>query len=202
MREDASAGWDAIADRFAALRSDVGIGMVGRWSELLPPGGAVLDIGCGTGVPIARHLAERGFAVSGIDPSPRLIAAFRRNLPGAPSACEPAETSGFFGRRFDGAVAIGLLFLLSESAQAAVIARVGAALVPGGGFLFTAPRAACAWTDSLTGRESRSLGEARYRVLLADAGMRLVGGDVDEGGNHYFDAVAVDRASPDDLSVR
>jgi len=45
-----------------------------RFAAQLPAGGSVLDIGCGTGQPIARHLLERGFAVTGIDASPTLIA--------------------------------------------------------------------------------------------------------------------------------
>lgn len=101
-------------------------------------------------------LARAGLAVSGIDPSPTLLAAFRHALPDAPAACEAAEDSGYFGRHFDGAVAVGLLFLLPPVTQAAVIDRVAAALRPGGRFLFSAPRIACRWSDTLTGgRHSR-----------------------------------------------
>jgi SAM-dependent methyltransferase len=193
---DPSNGWEAIAGRFAAIRSDVGADVVRRWAAELPAGGSVVDIGCGTGRPIAVTLAGAGLAVSGIDPSPTLLAAFRHTLPGAPAACETAEDSGYFGRRFDGAVAIGLLFLLPPDTQAAVIARVAGALRPGGRFLFSAPRIACRWSDTLTGRESQSLGEAEYRVLLAKAGLRLTGGCEDGGGNHYFAAVAGKKRDP------
>ncbi|MET3725480.1 class I SAM-dependent methyltransferase [Sphingomonas trueperi] len=191
--DDASAGWDAVADRFAALRSDVGTDIVLRWSRQLPRGDAVLDIGCGTGVPIGTCLAAQGFALFGIDPAPRMIAAFRANLPEATAACEPAETSRFFDRRFDGVVAIGMLFLLPEAAQAAVIGRVARVLHPGGRFLFSAPRERCDWEDSLTGRRSRSLGEEAYGALLDAAGLKMVGCHRDEGYNDYFDA-AVDKA--------
>jgi SAM-dependent methyltransferase len=190
MSEDASAGWDAVADRFAALRSDIGTEVVRLWSRSLPAGGSVLDVGCGTGLPIAKWLAQQGLALSGIDPSPKLIAAFRQNLPDAAAACEPAERSNFFDRRFDGVLAIGVLFLLPEEAQAAVIRRARHALVPGGRFLFSAPREPCAWNDSLTGRPSRSLGEARYQALLAEAGFQFLESHVDSGANHYFDAAA------------
>ncbi len=189
--DDASAGWDAVADRFAALRSDVGTDIVLHWSRHLPRGGAVLDIGCGTGVPIGACLAAEGFTLFGIDPAPRMIAAFRDNVPEATAACEPAETSRFFDRRFDGVVAVGILFLLPEAAQAAVIARVARALCPAGRFLFSAPRERCSWQDSLTGRRSQSLGEAAYGKLLRAAGCEIVGCHRDGGGNDYFDAVAL-----------
>lgn len=186
---DPAHGWEAVADRFAAIRSDAGSDVARRWAMDLPPGGSVIDIGCGTGRPIALALAEAGLAVSGIDPSPTLLAAFRHALPEAPAACETAEASGYFGRRFDGAVAIGLIFLLPPATQAVVIGRVAQVLKPGGRFLFSAPSVACRWTDTLTGRESRSLGEAGYRDLLDAAGLRLIDGYVDSGGNHYFAAV-------------
>lgn len=188
MTPDPSRGWDAIAHRFIAARSDLGADIVRQWAGRLPPGAAVLDIGCGSGAPIADALVAAGFRVFGVDASPTLVAEFRRRLPSAEVVCEPAETGRLFDRRFDGAVAIGLLFLLPAEAQRAVIARVAGALQPGGRFLFTAPRQACDWTDSLTGQPSRSLGEDEYRRVLDQAGLRLTGSQTDAGGNHYFDA--------------
>lgn len=188
MTPDPSRGWDAIAHRFIAARSDIGADIVRQWAGQLPPRGAVLDIGCGSGAPVADALVAAGFRVFGIDASPTLVAEFRRRLPSAEVVCEPAETSRLFDRPFDGAVAIGLLFLLPAGDQRAVIARVAGALQPGGRFLFTAPRQACDWTDSLTRQPSLSLGEDEYRRTLEQAGLRLSGSRTDAGGNHYFDA--------------
>ena len=153
-----------------------------------PPGAAVLDIGCGTGVPIAAGLAEDGFAVFGVDASPILLAEFRRNVPSAESACETAQDGAYFQRSFDGAVAIGLIFLLAEEDQKRVIARAAGALKAGGRFLFSAPREVFEWKDVLTGRQSRSLGAGVYERLLSSAGMRLADCGVDEGGSNYYDA--------------
>ena len=36
-----------------------------RFLTLLPPGGTILDIGCGMGEPIARYLIEQGYAATG-----------------------------------------------------------------------------------------------------------------------------------------
>jgi SAM-dependent methyltransferase len=189
MAIDPSHGWNAIADEFVAARSDIGAEVVRRWARRLPSGGAVVDVGCGLGAPVSAVLVEEGFRVFGIDASAALVAAFRRRFPSAEVAREAAETSGFFGRRFDGAVAIGLLFLLPADDQREVIDRVARALEPGGRFLFSAPRQPCEWNDSLTGRPSVSLGEEEYRRALERAGLRLAGHHVDEGQNDYFDAV-------------
>lgn len=193
---DPSNGYEAIANRFLAARSDIGAEIVRDWASTLPAGASILDIGCGSGWPIATTLAAAGHRVAGIDPSPTLLAAFRRALPDADTACEAVEDSHIFGRRFHGAVAIGLLFLLPEAAQATLIARIGQVLHSGGRFLFTAPRAAARWRDVLTERVSQSLGEGAYRALLADAGFHPPVIITDNGGNDCFTAVAgsTDRA--------
>jgi SAM-dependent methyltransferase len=188
MAIDPSRGWNAIAREFIQARSDIGAATVRRWAARLPSAGTVVDIGCGSGAPISAALIEEGLQVFGLDASPILLSAFRRRFPFAEAVCEPAETSSLFDRQFDGAVAIGLLFLLPADDQRQVIDRVARALKPGGSFLFSAPRRPCEWNDSLTGGPSLSLGEEEYRRALENVGMRYSASYVDEGGNHYFDA--------------
>ena len=159
------------------------------WARSLPAGGAILDLGCGSGFPLATALAADGFAVWGIDGSPTLVAEFRRRLPGSPVACERVEASDFFGRRFDGVLAAGLVFLLPEPVQRSLLPRVARALVPGGRLLLGAPAERGTWTDVTTGRPSLSLGRAAYRRILESAGLVPAGEAVDAGGNHYYDAV-------------
>jgi SAM-dependent methyltransferase len=138
---------------------------VGAWAGSLPAGAAVLDLGCGDGVPVSRALVAAGLSVYGVEASSTLAAAFRVNFPPARVVCEPVERSAFFGRTFGGAVAWGLLFLLPAESQRTVIRNVAAALEPGGRFLFTAPAQFCTWDDRLTGLPSVSLGAATYHAV-------------------------------------
>lgn len=188
---DPSNGWEAVAREFIASRplSTVGVAEVRTWARSLPSGAAVLDLGCGCGAPISQVLIQEGFSVYGVDASPSMVEAFRRRFPGAHLACEPVETSSFFSRNFDAALAWGLMFLLPEPGQRDLIRRVARALGPGGRFLFTAPAQVCAWPDSSTGRPSLSLGADAYRAELAEAGLVLVGEQVDDNDNHYYSAV-------------
>nr|WP_234004975.1 class I SAM-dependent methyltransferase [Cronobacter turicensis] len=39
----------------------------------LPPGGNILDLGCGNGSPIAEYLLSQGVNVTGVDSSPSMI---------------------------------------------------------------------------------------------------------------------------------
>ena len=189
--DDRSNGWEAVAKEFmeTRARASVGAATVQAWARSLPRGGSVLDLGCGSGVPISEVLIDQGLAVCGIDASPTLAEAFRRRFPNAPIACEAVEESAFFRRTFDGAVAWGLMFLLPPATQRDVIVRVARVLNSGGRFLFTAPAQACSWTDQSTGRTSISLGADAYTAALAEAGLSTCGEYVDEGENHYYDAV-------------
>lgn len=190
ITEDGANGYEAAAVEFMARREAgrIGVATVRAWAASLRAGAALLDLGCGHGVPLSQALVDDGFEVYGVDASPTLTAAFRRRIPDAHVACEDVEHSRFFGRCFDGVLAIGLMFLLPEDVQRRVIHRVAAVLRPGGSLLFSAPRQACTWIDVLTARPSRSLGAAAYHDELRAAGLSCIAARVDEGENHYFEA--------------
>lgn len=187
---DKSNGYEGVASVFIAGRgrnsSGIGASVVADWSQTLPGGATVLDLGCGTGVPISQALIERGFNVYGVDASPAMVAAFRARFPTVSVECSAVEESAFFGRSFDGVVAWGLFFLLDAEVQCRLVARVAAVLPSGGRFLFTAPSQSCSWADAMTGRTSISLGYEAYRNALEAEGMSLVGTHRDEGENHYY----------------
>jgi ubiquinone/menaquinone biosynthesis C-methylase UbiE len=52
-----------------------------RFVAMLPKGASVLDLGCGSGSPVARHMATQGLKITGVDSSPTLIALCRSRLP-------------------------------------------------------------------------------------------------------------------------
>jgi SAM-dependent methyltransferase len=187
---DKSNGYDEIAAIFISGRgrnhSGVGASVVAEWSQMLPGGATVLDLGCGTGVPISQALIDRGFNVFGVDASPKMVAAFRASFPTVPVECAAVEDSDLFGRTFDGVVACGLFFLLDVEVQRRLVAKIASVLRSGGRFLFTAPSQSCSWRDALTGRTSISLGYEAYRKALEAEGMSLVGTQLDEGENYYY----------------
>jgi SAM-dependent methyltransferase len=184
---DPSNGYEEIAQRFILERDhNTGVATVREWSRTLAPGSSILDLGCGHGVPISQLLTEEGFAVFGIDASAKMISAFRARFPNTHVECAAVEESDFFSRQFDGAVAVGLMFLLPLDVQTLVIRKVVRALKPGGKFLFTSPKEWCTWKDLQTGRESISPGSEAYHKILLDEGLLLDGEQVDEGNNHYY----------------
>jgi cyclopropane fatty-acyl-phospholipid synthase-like methyltransferase len=138
-----------------------------------------------------RVLSNAGLQLWAVDSSPTLVAEFQSRFPAIPVQCAKVQESNFFDRTFEGAIAIGLIFLLSESDQSTLISRVAKILVPGGRFLFTAPLESGVWIDMNTGLECRSLGQASYGEYLRDAGFRVVATFTDKGANNYYDVERV-----------
>ena len=190
---DKSNGYETHATTVIRCRSKgidgVGAPSVRHWARSLTPNATVLDVGCGTGLPISKALLDEGLTVYGIDASPSMVQGFKQNFPNSPVACEAAEDSSFFNRQFDAIIAWGLLFLLPAETQEVVIQKMANALYPGGKLLFTAPSQKMKWEDAITEMESVSLGAERYKALLAASGLSLIEEFEDEGENHYYHAV-------------
>lgn len=187
---DKSNGYEEFAEHFMRARKPrIGPATVKEWSRSLPRGSSVLDLGCGSGMPISQALAEEGFQLYGVDASHKMIRAFRDRFPSAPAECAAVQDSALFNRTFDGVIAWGLIFLLSEDLQRIVLTKAAKAVAPGGRLLFTSSENPVIWSDSITKRESRSLGTAVYDDLLRSAGLTVTGHTADEAENYYYFAV-------------
>lgn len=152
-----------------------------RFCGLLPPESEVLDIGCGSGQPIARELFRRGIPVTGVDGAPEMIALFRRNLPGAPVHLADMRRLAL-PQRFDGLLAWDSLFHLSPADQRPMFARLQAHAAPGAPLMFTSGTAEGSAVGELEGEPlyHGSLGPDEYRALLDAAGFDVVDHVVDD----------------------
>lgn len=102
----------------------------------IPAGAAVLDLGCGTGEPIARYLIERGCAVTGIDFSAAMLSFARSRFPEV-RWIEADIRDLQLAERFSGIVAWDSFFHLNRDEQREIIPRLAQHLLPGGAMLLT-----------------------------------------------------------------
>ena len=89
---DRSNGYERVAVEFLARRGSarsagVGVKTVRNWARTLPPGSAVIDLGCGSGFPITAVLVGEGPNVYAVDAAPSFVQTFRRNFPNTPVVC-------------------------------------------------------------------------------------------------------------------
>jgi SAM-dependent methyltransferase len=87
-----------------------------RFRSLLPSGGSILDIGCGSGEPIAGYFIGEGYEVTGVDSSPALVELCKARFPGQRWLVADMRTLSL-GRRFEGLLAWDSFFHLAPHAQ-------------------------------------------------------------------------------------
>ena len=156
-------------ERWAELRGNnlVESSWIDRFCALVPAGAAVLDIGCGSGLPIASELILRGFDVTGVDGSSTMLALFRRNLPGASAHLGDMRQLAL-GRRFAGLIAWDSFFHLSPDDQRPMFSRFQAHAAPGAALMFTSGDAEGEAIGEMGGDPlyHGSLSAEEYRSLL------------------------------------
>lgn len=77
-------GYNKVAENYSSQRDQFkNDKYLERLVELLMPGSTILDIGCGSGVPIDKYLADKGFKVMGIDISEKQVGLAKNNVPEA-----------------------------------------------------------------------------------------------------------------------
>ncbi|MFB7126514.1 class I SAM-dependent methyltransferase [Kitasatospora sp. NPDC056273] len=123
----------------------------GSWIEellgRLPEAGTVLDVGCGTGVPVARSLAATGRRVTGVDISDVQIRRARELVPEAEFIRADATTLAFPPGTFDAVVCLYALIHIPVGEQPALLGRIASWLRPGGWLLVTTGHQAWTGTD-------------------------------------------------------
>jgi 2-polyprenyl-3-methyl-5-hydroxy-6-metoxy-1,4-benzoquinol methylase len=151
----------------------------------------VLDLGCGNGIPVARHLAAAGHKVTGVDLSGVQLRRARRLVPAATFLQADIAALTLPAASFDAVVCLYTLIHLPLEEQPQLLGRIAGWLRPGGWLLvITGHRA---WT----GTEDGWLGgtvpmwwshadAATYRAWLEAAGLRVTAEEfVPEGdGGH------------------
>jgi 2-polyprenyl-3-methyl-5-hydroxy-6-metoxy-1,4-benzoquinol methylase len=148
-------------------------GWIDRFVMRARSGGTILDLGCGSGKPIASHLATEGFKICGVDSSNTMTELARTNLPHCEWITADMRTLALH-RRFDGIVAWDSFFHLSRDAQRRMFSIFRDHATPGAPLLFTSgPRDGI---GRLQGEAlyHASLDPAEYRELLAANGFMVL----------------------------
>ncbi|MBY5934220.1 class I SAM-dependent methyltransferase [Tateyamaria omphalii] len=147
-----------------------------RFAAALPQGARVLDLGCGTGDPIARWFMAEGFGVTGVDFSEPMLAIARERWPDGDWRRADMRVLDL-GETFDGIVAWNSFFHLTAEAQRDCIGRMSAHLEPSGSLMLTVGPSA-GEGEGTVGDEQvyhASLSPAEYAKCLEDNGLRLTG---------------------------
>lgn len=130
-------GYNALSGRYdEAYDSDSKYrAWVERLKARLEDGSRVLDLGCGSGVPVVRDLTEAGHRVTGVDISEMQIRRARQLVPGADFIRADATAVDFPAGSFDAVVSLYALIHIPLEEQRSLLGKVASWLRPGGWFL-------------------------------------------------------------------
>jgi len=144
-------GYNAIADLY--MNFGAGDNKYKDWLDALKahlqptPSSRVLDIGCGSGRPVARTLVAAGHRVVGVDISDVQIEKARENVPTAEFIRGDATTLEFDDASFDAVVSFYTFIHLPLEEQLPLLKKVSGWLKPGGVFVATVGHEA--WTGTM-----------------------------------------------------
>lgn len=180
-------GYAAIAGRFAASRRGGGArdrAFLPAFLARLPPGAHVVDLGCGSGEPLARALVDAGCRVTGVELCPALIAEAQRRVPELRLLEGDLRRVPLPESAFDGALAWDALFHVPLADHGPLLRRLRAALRRDAPVLLTLGGSGDAFVSDEMGAplfyNASPPGQAL--ALIAESGFALERSDLDPDG--------------------
>jgi len=131
--------YDGFADTYESSRGlfDMSAVLDDLFQRLGERHGHLLDLGCGAGEPCARAFVDRGWEVTGVDFSSRMLDLATRYVPEMRRIKADMREVTFPPARFAAITAIYSLFHVPRAEHPALFGRFRDWLCPGGRLLFT-----------------------------------------------------------------
>ncbi|SNS70672.1 class I SAM-dependent methyltransferase [Tropicimonas sediminicola] len=168
--------YDRVGPDWAAERSQAlfEAGWLRRFLDVAP-GPRVLDLGCGSGRPIALWLATHGAEVTGVDGAAAMCRLFARALPDRPvHHCDMRTLA--LGEHFDAILAWNSFFHLPPEDQRGMFRTFAAHAVPGAALMFTSGPEAGVRYGAVAGAPvyHASLDPREFRAEMAAQGYEVL----------------------------
>lgn len=130
--------YDEICPQWDEYRKKTSVNKcIADFSRRLKPNSSILDVGCGTGYPIDFFLSERGFRITGIDSSAKMIEK-AASLKLKNTEYHVAELFGFrTEEKFDAIIAFDCLWHICHDNQKYIYGTIASLIKKGGYFIFT-----------------------------------------------------------------
>ena len=162
--------WDHVRSRSLIEES-----WLRQFLEWVPPASSVLDIGCGSGEPIAGFLIRAGYRLHGADSSPSMIKRCTERFPDNAWNVADMRTLSL-GKTFAGILAWDSFFHLTREDQRGMFRVFRDHAAPGAALMFTSGSSDGVAMGTFGGEPlyHASLAPQDYRALLDENGFDVV----------------------------
>jgi cyclopropane fatty-acyl-phospholipid synthase-like methyltransferase len=181
--------YDKVGSTYNSMRSsNIGIKDILNEVNMLGNKIKVLDLGCGTGHPIAKAISPIVKEYCGIDNSQPMLDAYLKNVQNADCKLMDMLDIDQISGKWDFIFSWGAICHLPIELQKKTMTVVSGLLKPEGRFLFTGGKEA----DECTGRVGEytvnhySMGESAYKTFLSEQGLDLIKASFSEGNNYVY----------------
>ncbi len=186
MNDLVKKGYEKAAENYASKRDQFkNLKYLDQFAKLIQPKGTILDIGCGAGLPVDKFLAEKGFAVNGIDISEKMIKLAKRNVP--EGFFEVKDMSKLKEEEYciDGIVSFYAIFHTAREKHEEIFKKF-ASFMPNGGYILVTMGASY-WEGSEENFHGAKMywshyGAGRNKQLIENAGFKIILDEIDTSG--------------------
>ncbi len=156
-----------------------------KLTSQLKKGAKILDVGCGSGIPVDEYLLEKGFEVTGIDFSEEQIDLAKSKLPKGKFIVMDMEKMQFENNSFDAIISFYSLFHIPKINHPSLLNKLNRLLIPGGHIMITMG------TKEYEGIEEEyediklswsQWGKGKNLEILRDSGFQIIYEDIHKSG--------------------
>ena len=180
--------YNKVGSTYDSMRSNVGVKDILHEIKVLGSNIKVLDLGCGTGHPIAKAVSPIVKAYCGIDNSQSMLDTYLKNVQNADCKLLDMPDINQISGKWDFIFSWGAICHLPLELQKKTMIAASNLLKPEGRFLFTGGREA----GDCTGKVGKytvyhySMGRSAYTDFLKEQNMELIDARFSEGEFYVF----------------
>jgi len=181
--------YDKVGYTYDSMRRDVGVNVIRQEVETLGNEIKVLDLGCGTGHPIAKAISPIVEQYCGIDNSQPMLDAYLKNVQKADCRLLDMSELELTQGKWDFIFSWGAICHLPIELQQKTMATVSRLLNPGGRFLFTSGKEEAGEYTGSVGEYTvyhYSMGRSAYTEFLKKKNMELIDASLSEGNFYVY----------------
>jgi SAM-dependent methyltransferase len=166
-----AAAWDRLRNPGSLFEKP----WLDRFLALIPPQSSILDLGCGSALPIGEYLIGQGHRITGVDSSPPLLDLARARFPDQEWIVADMRILAI-GRCFDAILAWDSIFHLTPEDQTATFPVLERHAAPRAALMFTSGPQHGSVLGEFEGEPlyHGSLDPEEYRKIMAQNGFQVV----------------------------